>query len=143
MGTQQILLLVLVVVIVGIAFTVGISIFMNEGYNSNKQMLASEMVTYPPSVIRFWKSTKILGGAGGDLTYLTQVKVANYLGFTGANYSQTSQNGEFRVFSVANGVVTLKAKGVEKKGGKYPFVTTTITVATSVIASTITDATTW
>jgi hypothetical protein len=143
MGTQQMLLITLGVIIVGVAVAVGISMFVNEAYNSNKQMLASEMVTYPPSVIRFWRANKILGGAGGDINLLTQAKVASYLGFTGANFSQKSENGEYRVLPINGRIVTLKAMGVETKGNKHPVVTVTINVVNSAITSTITDASTW
>ena len=66
MGTQQMLMIALGVIIVGVAVAVGITMFVNQGYAANREALASEMATYPPSVLRFWRASKILGGAGGD-----------------------------------------------------------------------------
>jgi hypothetical protein len=141
MGTQQILLLTLGVIIVGVAVAVGISMVINQGYISNKQALASEMASYPPSVIRFWRAAKILGGAGGDISQLTQTRVANYLGFTGASFSQKSDNGEFRVTGINGRIVSLKALGVEMRNQKHPFVTVDINIVTSAITTNISDAT--
>jgi len=143
MGTQQILMLALVMIVVGIAVSIGITMFHNQAYNSNRDALISELVTYRPAVVRYWKVSKLLGGAGGDIANVTQERVANYIGFTDSLYSTTSDNGEFRITSVAGRIVTIKGLGVETKGGKHPFVTATINIVTGGTTTTIAEAAGW
>lgn len=143
MGTQQMLLLVLGVIIVGIAVAVGITMFVNQSYNSNKESLAAEMVTYPPTVLRFWRSSKLLGGAGGDVNEVSPSRVANYLGWTGANMSQRSDNGEFRLIGATGTRVVLRAQGTDSKGNKHPIVTTRISLDTGVVITALSDSLAW
>lgn len=143
MGTQQILMLVLVMIVVGIAVAIGITMFINQAYNSNKDALISELITYRPAVVRYWKVSRLLGGAGGDITNVTQERVANYIGFTDSLYSMSSENGEFRVTGVAGRIVTIKALGTETKGGKHPFVTATINIVTGATTTTVSSAAGW
>jgi hypothetical protein len=66
MGTQQILLIVLSVIIVGIAIAVGIMMFNNQAYNSNQSAIAGELQNYAAQVIQFWKTPVSQGGGGQD-----------------------------------------------------------------------------
>jgi hypothetical protein len=143
MGTQQMLLIALGVIIVGISVSVGITLFFNQSYNSNKQSLAAEMAAYRPMAVRYWKTSKLLGGAGGDVNNVTIESVANYIGFTDTLYSLTSANGEFRVIGVNGTVVTLKALGAETRRGKHPSVASTLNIANGVITTVLGDATGW
>jgi hypothetical protein len=143
MGTQQMLMLVITMIVVGIAITIGITMLINQGYNSNKEAMASELTTYQPLILRFWIVTKLMGGAAGDINFLTMEKLSNYIGFTGPNYSTVSANGEFRIINITGRVVTIKGLGVETKGTKHPMVTGTINVVTKSITTTLGDATGW
>jgi len=140
MGTQQILLLVIGMIMVGIMISVGIAMFINHEYNSNKNAMASEMATYPPYVIRYWLTIKMLGGAEKDAAMLTKEKIAGYLGFMGANYSNTSENGEFRISSITGTTVVLKGLGKETRLGKHPLVTATVNLATETFTTTVSVA---
>ncbi|MDD4224566.1 MAG: hypothetical protein PHD87_08290 [Candidatus Cloacimonetes bacterium] len=64
MGTQQLLLIVLGVIIVGIAIAVGITIFNNQSYNANSNALASEANSYAAMAIQYWKTPQSQGGLG-------------------------------------------------------------------------------
>ena len=141
MGTQQILLIVLSVIIVGVAVSVGINMFSMQAFNSNQQALAAELMNYSTLVLQYWKTPASMGGAGQVIGNVTVASVANYIGFSGANSSTTSDNGEFRVISLAGNVLTLKALGKEKKGTNFPLLTTTIDLTTNAINTTVTRAT--
>ena len=52
MGTQQLLLIVLGVIIVGIAIAVGITIFNNQAYNANQQAVSQELNTLGSQIIQ-------------------------------------------------------------------------------------------
>jgi hypothetical protein len=146
MGTQQILLIVLSVIIVGVAIAVGITMFSNQAYNSNQQAVASELQNYGSQVIQYFKTPTSQGGAGQDVANVTIAKVATFLGFTGTSNSLESDNGEFRVTAVAGSdtmQVTLKGLGTELKSEKKPLVTTIVSLASGTITSTVSSGTTF
>jgi hypothetical protein len=143
MGTQQILLIVLSVIIVGVAIAVGITMFSNQAYNSNQQAVAGELQNYGSQAIQYYKTPVSQGGAGQDSTNVTVTKVATFLGFTGTNNSLTSDNGEFRVTAVSGTTVTLKGLGKELKSAKYPLVTTTVSLAAGTITSSVSSGATF
>lgn len=147
MGTQQILLIVLSVIIVGVAIAVGITMFANQAYNGNQQAVAGELQNYASQSIQYFKTPKSQGGAGQDKTEVTVTKVATFLGFIQANNSLTSDNGEFRVTSVATGgdscLVVLKGLGVEIKNNVKPLITTTVNLNSSQINSSVSTGTTF
>lgn len=143
MGNQQMLLTVLVVIMVLIAIGLGISYFFFHEYQTNKKMLVTEMNTYPPVAVKFFNTNKIMGGAHGDENNVTREKVAAYLGFSGPNYSQTSENGEFRVMRVNGPIVTIKALGKAVRNGKRPMVEARVNVAQDQVTVTLGDAAGW
>ncbi len=143
MGTQQILLIVLSVIIVGVAVVVGILMFNNQGYNSNKQAVASDLTTYGSLVIQWWKTPSAQGGAGQRVTNLDVARIAPYIGFNEANNSLTNPDvGEFRVTAAtqADTTVTLVGLGRDEKKGLHPKVTTMVYLSSCTLQATTTDA---
>lgn len=143
MGNQQLLLVVIGTIIVAIAIVVGFTLFNHQQYNSNRNNLGTEMATYYPLVLKYWESRKMIGGAEMDTTEVSQERVAGYIGFTGANYSTTSQNGEIRITQAAGTTVVLEGLGVEKRKGQYPYITSTIDLATGNTETEISAAESW
>jgi hypothetical protein len=141
MGTQQILLIVLSVIIVGVAIAVGITMFSNQAYNANQQAVSGELQNYASQVIQFYKTPTSQGGAGQDSTNVSTTNVATFIGFTGTSSSLTTDNGEFRVTGASGNTVTLKGLGKELKSAKYPLVTTTVSLAAGTISSTVSSGT--
>jgi hypothetical protein len=136
MGTQQIFLIVVSVIMVCGAIGLGLSMYNNASYKSNESALTTEMRGYTAQLIGFWNTTTDLGGAGYLNANITVSKVCAFLAWSGANNSYKSANGEFRLTSVttvgSTVVVTLKALGTDKKNNKFPFITSTITFNQSV-----------
>ncbi len=62
MGTQQILMIVLSVIIVGIAVGVGITMFQNQAKTSNRQALLGDLRNFSASAIAFYKIPASMGG---------------------------------------------------------------------------------
>ena len=137
MGTQQILLIVLSVIIVGVAIAVGITMFSNQAYNGNQQAVASELQNYGSQAIQYFKTPISQGGAGQNTSYVSPDSVATFLGFTGTGNTLTSDNGTFSVTSASGNTVVLKGVGVEVKNSKHPMVTTTVTLDAGTIASVV------
>ena len=137
MGIQQILLLVLSVIIVGVSVSVAITMFNNQAYIANQQAVASELQNYGLQAIQYYKTPKSQGGAGEDSTVATIPIISTFLGFSGTGNSVTSDNGEFRVISITGSTLTFKGLGKEFKNGKYPLVTTTVSMSVGTVISSV------
>ena len=68
MGQQQLLLIVLGVIIVGIAIVVGINLFNANAEESNKDSLVSEGTNLGAMAQQFYKKPVALGGGGNSFT---------------------------------------------------------------------------
>lgn len=66
MGTQQILMIVLSVIVVGAAVAVGIQMFDTQATNAQRQALAADMQNFSSQVLANWRTPKMMGGAGQD-----------------------------------------------------------------------------
>jgi hypothetical protein len=130
MGTKEIFMGLVGVIIVGVMTMIGFNVFTITSFNNNKAALAAEMNVYTKQLEAYWGNSCDMGGAGWTDANITLAKVTTYLAFTGANNSYKSANGEFRVISVAaqspGVLLTLKALGTVKKSNKYPLITTTV-----------------
>lgn len=135
MGTQQLLLIVLGVIIVGIAIAVGINLFASQSYNANQQGVAQEMSTYASMVMQWWKTPPSQGGKGQlPLADGDAAKIAGWCGFGSAENSVlTTDTGSFAVTSATAGgsTIVLTGCGTEKRNNAYPKVTTTIDFSAS------------
>jgi hypothetical protein len=146
MGTQQLLLIVLGVIIVGVAIAVGITIFNNQAYNANANALASEAANYAATVLQYWKTPESQGGAGRNMANMGSTDIGAFVGFSNdgeaTDDQTTTDNGTFAVVgSTTDGAnITIYGLGTEKKGANFPLVTTTITLDPGTVASTITGA---
>jgi hypothetical protein len=151
MGTQQILLIVLSVIIVGVAIAVGITMFNNQAYNANQQAVAAELQNYGADVIKYWKTPVSQGGAGQDGTVATEAGIATFIGFdptaSGTDDSTETENGIYRVNGYDNTAnaenVTLEGIGNNNRGGKYPKVTTTVVLTGDIIRSVVSTSNTF
>ena len=141
MGTQQILLIVLSVIIVGAAIAVGIQMFNNQAYSANQTALAQDAQTFATHVIQYYKTPISQGGAGrftetGEGA-LKAEDIATYIGWTDAANSKTeTESGEFVLaYTEGSDEVTITGTGNEKKGSGFPKSTTTITLSTGEIVT--------
>ncbi len=69
MGQQQLLLIVLGVIIVGIAVVVGINLFNANAEESAKDTMVSEGTNFGAIAQQFFKKPVALGGGGNTFTY--------------------------------------------------------------------------
>jgi len=139
MGTQQILLIVLSVIIVGVAIAVGISMFNSQAYNSNKTSIAADAQSYATQVLQYYKTPESQGGAGSDGAKVTNAALASYLGLATDN---DNENGEYAVFcDVENNATTVRIYGLgtAERGGNQPKIVTTVTLANDTVTAAATD----
>ncbi len=132
MGTQQILLIVLSVIIVGIAVAVGITMFNAQSVNSNRNACIADMNNFAASALAFYKTPTSHGGAGSTIGNVVDSTVCNYIGvgYTAPNQLSTD-NGTYTI-TLAGTVLTFTAAGTES--GVTPV--TTVDFSSSAIATT-------
>jgi len=143
MGTQQILLIVLSVIIVGAAIAVGIQMFNSQAYSANKSAIASDAQSFATQAVQFYKTPLSQGGAGKDVANMTVGKIASYIGW-GTDTTIDNDNGYYTLGIIGTETVptaiTITGVGKEKNGDKIPGVVTTFTISTEKITAQVSDA---
>jgi Tfp pilus assembly protein PilE len=66
MGQQQLLLIVLGVIIVGIAVVVGINVFTSSAQSSNRDLVISQLTNLAAKAQQYYRKPDALGGGGND-----------------------------------------------------------------------------
>ncbi len=103
MGQQQLLLIVLGVIIVGIAVVVGINVFSASASSSNRDAIISDLTNLGAMAQTYYRKPTALGGGNNAFTGWT----------VPANLSQTANMSAAVTSTVAAGTVTLVAVGTE------------------------------
>lgn len=109
MGQQQLLLIVLGVIIVGIAVVVGINVFTAQNTNSNRDAVTSDLTTIAAQAQQFYKKPTALGGGGNTFTGFSIP--ANMLKNANGTYTATVTATEVTI--VGKGTTTLTAGGTD------------------------------
>jgi len=134
---QQILMVVLAVIIVGVAVTVGITMFGSNAYNSNRSAMSAELQALGALLLQYWKMPPMMGGAGMNASNVSLGSVSAAIGFSAANptspHHLLSENGEYRIKSVNGNVVVLAGLGKEVRDDKRPYLETTVDMETGTI----------
>lgn len=102
MGQQQLLLIVLGVIIVGIAIVVGINLFNASAVQANRDGVVSDLNNLAASAQQYYKKPGALGG--GSLSFV---------GFTLPDGLSTTPNGTYAITSAAAGQLVLNGTGTE------------------------------
>jgi len=114
MGMQQILLIVLSVIIVGVAVAVGITMFKSQAVSSNRQAVIADINTLAGQALGFYKTPESFGG-GGYAWGADDAKLGAWLGYghdgtTGDTL--TTENGTYKL-TIATDVLTITGNGKE------------------------------
>ena len=142
MGTQQILLIVLSVIIVGAAIAVGIQMFNNQAYSANKSAIAADAQSFASQIVQYYKTPVSQGGAGGTLEtddgVVDAAKIGSFIGWGGAG---TTIDGKSYFIEVAADAetVTIYGLGNEEKDEKRPAVRTIVKLSSGKIDATVID----
>lgn len=114
MGTQQILLIVLSVVVVGIAVAVGITMFQQQAVNSARQSIMSDLNNYAAQAMAWYKMPASMGG-GAQSDSPDAGDLREYLGFTEGDTSDELEN-ENATYSLSITGTTVTFESVAKEG---------------------------
>lgn len=124
MGQQQLLLIVLGVIIVGIAVVVGISVFTASSSSANRDAVISDMTNLASLAQQYYRKPGALGG--GDRTFT---------GWTVPASLDTTGNGIYTA-TIAAQSVTMVGAGNEKGNNGTSVVQVTMVVGPDAISST-------
>ena len=124
MGQQQLLLIVLGVIIVGIAVVVGINLFTANASQANRDAVIADLMNNASMAQQYYRKPKALAGGGYTFT-----------GWTVAPPLDTTANGVYTV-TVAAQSVTLVGTGNEKGNNGTSAVKVTMVVGPNSITST-------
>ncbi len=134
MGQQQLLLIVLSVIIVGIAVVVGIQMFSASSASSNLEAVTGDLLNLASRAQQFYVKPSGLGGGGNSFSGLT----ANTAGIAKLTPKATNDNGTYTVSTAGNGTsVTLQGVGTQDGDGDGTNCTVRITVFSDSLATSI------
>ncbi len=125
MGQQQLLLIVLGVIIVGIAVVVGINVFTASSSQANRDAVISDLTNLASNAQQYYRKPQALGGGGNSFT-----------GWTIPGNLAANPNGSYAA-TVADQSVTLVGLGNEIGNDGADSVQVTMTVSPSNVTTAI------
>jgi len=105
MGQQQILLIVLGIIIVGIAIVIGIDSFHSKALQANRDAVIIDLNYLASDAQAYYKKTKTYGG--GE---------QSFMGYDIQSQLKTNDNGTYSVLSTQPQKTIIEGIGVEKEG---------------------------
>jgi hypothetical protein len=123
MGQQQLLLIVLGVIVVGIAIAIGITLFSADAVSSNRDAVVSDLNSLGVKAIQHYKKPTSMGGGGNTFTgWILPLEL------------DTTANGNY-TRTVAAQSVTIIGYGTEKapNGNKIRYTATVRPTGTTVV----------
>ena len=115
MGQQQLLLIVLGVIIVGIAIVVGINLFTANSVEANGSAVTSDNMNIAALAQQFILKPQSMGGGG-----------ISFAGFAIPANLATTANGTYTVTATAGSAVITGTGNVKNSGNKVYIITTTV-----------------
>jgi hypothetical protein len=100
MGQQQLLLIILGVIIVGIAIAVGISMFSSSSVQSNKDALINDINNLAANGYQYRIRPTTMGGGGGS-----------YVGYAIPSKLRSNENGAYTATAVAAQITFVGTSG--------------------------------
>ncbi len=130
MGQQQLLLIILGVIIVGIAVAVGITMFQDNAVDQNRSAVIADLTTLAAKAQQYYAKPVTLGGGGNSFVGLTAD--ATGLGILASVAFTDNANGTYTV-KTAGTATTVVLHGVGKTAlsdGTFPTYDMTVTQQT-------------
>lgn len=118
MGQQQIMLVILVVMVVGIATIVATNVISEGADQSNRDAVRQDLMTAASSVQHIWERPVMMGGAGRDLqTDYTDERLTEDIEITGEvdGITITNENAIYTISTTSPQAVFIEA--VPSRGG--------------------------
>lgn len=106
MGQQQLLLIILGVIVVGIAVAVGITMFADNAVSANKDAVTNDLVNLASRAQQFYRRPTALGGGQGSFTKLTALSQLTA--------KASNANGTYELATQGDQSIVLRGTGTEK-----------------------------
>jgi hypothetical protein len=126
MGQQQLLLIILGVIVVGIAVVVGITMFQDNAISANRDAVTNDLINLGARAQQFYRRPTSLGGGQNsfDLLGTDMSKLVN--GVASGSDTWTNPNGTYTLVSGAGDEAVITGEGTEKSAGSPVKVTCTV-----------------
>jgi Tfp pilus assembly protein PilE len=121
MGQQQLLLIILGVIVVGIAVAVGITMFQDNAVSANRDAVTNDLVNLASRAQQFYRRPVALGGGGNSFTGGSGLTMAKLTSKT------SNANGTYSLGTVNATSAVINGTGVEKGTDGSP-ISVTMTV---------------
>ena len=118
MGQQQLMIVVLSMIVVGIAVAVGISLFRETAVSSARDALITDLNTLGARAQAYYRRPKLLGGGGSSFDAVT---------ITDLTQSPENDNGRYFISSQSSSQVAITGIGKEVVGSDSLEVRITVT----------------
>ncbi len=112
MGQQQLLLLVLGAIIVGVAIVVGVNMFSTSAVNANRDAVVQDCMTLATRAQQWYRTPAILGGGGRSFTGISLSSI---------RFPNENENGTFTIDGSAGTTCTISGTGTEPDGDPGTF----------------------
>lgn len=134
MGQQQLLLIILGVIIVGVAIAVGITLFKDSAVSTNRDAMANDLMHLAAKARHYYKRPASMGGGGHSFTNLGG---AGGILLLVSNNFATNDNG---AYSIKSGTTqtTITFAGTGKavlEDGSYPIMECIVTPSSQTIST--------
>ena len=100
MGQQQLMLIILSVIVVGIAVTLGITMFSDSSIDANRDALTNDLTNLASRAHQDYRRPSYLGGGGNSFAGLT----ADAAGIRRLTNTPKNDNGTYSIASAGTGV---------------------------------------
>lgn len=116
MGQQQLLLIILGAIVVGIAVVVGITMFQDNAISANRDAVTNDLVALGARAQQYYRRPTTVGGGGTSFEGLTMGKLVGPV--TGDEW--VNPNGTYSIMGTpTKQEVTMKGIGFEKTDGQF------------------------
>ena len=136
MGQQQLLLIVLSVIIVGVSVVVGINLFATSAGQANQDAITQDLLTVGTRAQQWYRKPATLAGGGNSFAVLADdaAMTANL------TWPTTNENGTYSVQTAGTATqVVFRAVGVEDQDGNGTNVTIDLTATRDNVTINIVD----
>ncbi len=123
MGSQQQLLIIVGVLMVGLSIAIGITMFTDSASASNRDAIANDLAAHASRAQVYQKRPKSIGGGGGS-----------FVGFHISTGGTTNSNGAYSVSAATTSSVTIQGIGHEIGYDRTTPVKVAITISADTIA---------
>lgn len=114
MGLQQILMILLSVIVIGAAISISVLMFDRQANSQHRQLIASELQHYAVAAQGFWRTIRMTGGGGGQLTDNDAPRIAKYIDSKANENEIRTNNGIYtvKVIDATKGNIEITGKSI-------------------------------